>query len=105
MTKTTDQKLDALANTVGSLATALENGFAAIAGDISDLRQDVRDLRADMNEGFRSLRSEVAELHARIEALEAAVHNHTGYRKEIDYLFERLAAVEQHLGINRKIAA
>jgi len=82
-----DQKLDAL-------TAALEAGFAAVAGDLADLRQDVRDVREDVNDGMRSLRSDVARLHKRLDAIEAAVGNHTGYRKEIDYLLERLADVE-----------
>ncbi len=98
MVLNTDQKLDAL-------AAALETGFAAVAGDLAELRQDVRDAREDVNDGLRSLRSDVAELHKRLDALETAVGNHTGYRKEIDYLLERLSDVEKHLGINRKIAA
>jgi hypothetical protein len=28
-----------------------------------------------------------------------------GYRKEIDHALERIAAIEKHLGINKKIAA
>ena len=33
------------------------------------------------------------------------VENITGYRKEIDHALERIAAIERHLGIERKMAA
>jgi hypothetical protein len=29
----------------------------------------------------------------------------SGYRKEIDYAFDRIAAIEKHLGIERKQVA
>jgi hypothetical protein len=33
------------------------------------------------------------------------VSNVTGYRKEIDHALERIAAIEKHLGLDKKIAA
>jgi hypothetical protein len=33
------------------------------------------------------------------------VENIAGYRKEIDHAFERIAAIEKHLGITHDLAA
>jgi hypothetical protein len=33
------------------------------------------------------------------------VENILGYRKEIDHALERIAAIEKHLGLDRKISA
>ena len=46
--------------------------------------------------------SPIASVSAR---LTANVENVVGYRKEIDYALERIAAIEKHLGIEKKIAA
>jgi hypothetical protein len=48
------------------------------------------------------------ELHAirdDLEDLRHRVKDMAGYRKEIDYAFERIAAIEKHLGIDRKQVA
>jgi len=51
-----------------------------------------------------ALRPIYRELHAIREDLEDLRHrvkDMAGYRKEIDYAFERIAAIEKHLGIDR----
>ena len=42
---------------------------------------------------------------ARRAELSESVTNAIGYRKEIDHALERIAAIEKHLGIIKKIAA
>jgi hypothetical protein len=37
--------------------------------------------------------------------IEAGLKNHAGYANEIDYLMDRVRAIEKHLGIQHKIAA
>jgi hypothetical protein len=49
-----------------------------------------------------ALRPIYRELHAIRDDLEDLRHR---YRKEIDYAFERIAAIEKHLGIDRKQVA
>ncbi len=108
------------------LETLIEKGFSALAQDIADtkseltetktevtniksdvsqLRTEMRELRTEMREGFADIRSELKDIHNRLDALEAAVHNISGYAKEIDHLMERVRAIEKHLGLNQKIAA
>ena len=53
----------------------------------------MEDVREIIQEELRDVRSDVK------------VDNITGYRKEIDYALERIAAIEKHLGIERKITA
>ena len=55
-----------------------------------------------------ALRPIFHELHAirdDLEDLRHRVRDMAGYRKEIDYAFERIAAIEKHLGIDRKQVA
>ena len=42
---------------------------------------------------------------AAAQQVEAAVENHAGHSKEIDHALERIAAIERHLGITKKITA
>src|ERR1700732_4911083 len=43
-------------------------------------------LRAEMREGFTDIRSEMKDIRARLDALQSAVKNISGYAKEIDHL-------------------
>ena len=43
--------------------------------------------------------SELAEIKQRLKMVEDAVEDHAGHSKEIDHAFERIAAIEKHLGI------
>ncbi len=55
-----------------------------------------------------ALRPVFHELHAirdDLDDLRHRVKDMAGYRKEIDYAFERIAAIERHLGIDRKQVA
>jgi hypothetical protein len=40
-----------------------------------------------------------------LDALESAVQSLAGHSKEIDYLVQRVSAIEKHLGLDQKIAA
>ena len=40
-----------------------------------------------------------------LDDLREKVENVIGFQKEIDRALERIAAIEKHLGINKKIAA
>jgi hypothetical protein len=44
-------------------------------------------------------------IHEDLEDLRHRVKDMAGYREEIDYVFERIAAIEKHLGIDRKQVA
>ena len=44
-------------------------------------------IRADIHD----IRSEIREIHDRLDAIEAELKNHHGFAKEIDHLLERVA--------------
>jgi hypothetical protein len=85
----------------------------ATKDDVESLRVELRSemhdgfagLRAEMREGFVDVRSEIKEIRERLDGLESAVKNISGYAKEIDHIIERVSAIEQHLGLGRSIAA
>jgi len=70
---------------VAKLATKAD--IAALAEQVAGIERDLKTIRRDLDE------------------LMEKVDNIAGYRKEIDHAFERIAAIEKHLGIGRKIAA
>ena len=62
-------------------------------------------LRVEMHEGFGNTQAELKDIHLRLDALEAATQNVSGFAKEIDHLLQRVGAIEKHLGIHHNIAA
>ena len=116
LTTTVERQSDALATlseTVGALTITVERGFTAVAEDIaasrddprSEFKRDITGLRTEMRDGFASIREELRDIRQRLEAIEETARNSTGLTKEIDHLMERVRAIEQHLGIGKKIAA
>ena len=49
--------------------------------------------------------AEITVIHRRVERLEEQGASNAGFAKEIDYLLTRVAEIEKHLGIDKKIAA
>jgi hypothetical protein len=116
--KLLENKIDSLATLVSNGFRLMENSFAAVAADITNIRDELSEvhsvmvtksdyyaLRQEMLDGFHSLSAEVRDIRDNLEELERRVLNTTGFRKEIDHALERLAAIEKHLGLERKIAA
>ncbi len=94
------------------LETMIEKGFAALAQDVADTKSEVANVKSDLaefrietREAVADIRSELKDIHNRLDALEAAVRNISGYAKEIDHLMERVRAIEKHLGLHQKTAA
>ena len=58
-----------------------------------------------IEEALRPIYRELHAIRDDLEDLRHRVKDMAGYRKEIDYAFERIAAIEKHLGIHRKQVA
>lgn len=63
------------------------------------------DVRVIVREELRDVRNDVKAIRMELDELIEKVENISGYRKEIDHALERIAAIEKHLGISKKIAA
>jgi septation ring formation regulator EzrA len=63
------------------------------------------DVRAIVRDELVHIRSELKSIRRDLDDLKEKVENVIGFQKEIDHALERIAAIEKHLGINRKIAA
>jgi septation ring formation regulator EzrA len=74
-----------LAHVVKHMAT--REDIANLAGQLTSVERELKSIRRDLDD------------------LREKVENVTGFQKEIDHALERIAAIEKHLGINKKIAA
>ena len=104
---------------INSLTRIVDKGFAALADDIAHrptnssvaviVKNQLIDHRAHLStmfdERLQPLSTELASIRRDLEDLIPKVDNITGYRKEIDHALERVAGIEKHLGITKKIAA
>ena len=66
----------------------------ATKGDIGTLAGQLTNIERELN----AIRHDLDDLREKVE-------NVIGFQKEIDHALERIAAIEKHLGINKKIAA
>jgi archaellum component FlaC len=66
-----------------------------------NIETQLSNMRADLN----SIRAELKGIRTELDDLREKVENITGYRKEIDHALERIAVIEKHLGIDKKITA
>ncbi len=87
--------------TLGSIEKAIQSGFAAIAGDIADIKAELAEFRTETSENFRDIRAELAEIRRDAERLKEKVGNMAGYSKEIDMLMDRVSKLEEHVGISK----
>ena len=58
-----------------------------------------------MEAALRSIRAELKSIRSELNDLTEKVDNILGYRKEIDHALERIAAIEKHLDLDRKLSA
>jgi hypothetical protein len=99
--------------TLGAVLKAVKGGFAAVAEDIVDIKstmatkEDIAAVKKEMatKRDILGIMEELADIKQRLKDVEAAVEDHAGHSKEIDHALERIAAIEKHLGLDKKIAA
>ena len=95
MDQNTKDMLDALDFIKERMATKDDLKHFATKDEVRMIvREELRDVRADV----KAIRTDLDELIEKVD-------NIAGYRKEIDHALDRIAAIEKHLGINKKIAA
>lgn len=95
MDQNTKDMLDALDFIKERMATKDDLKHFATKDEVRMIvREELRDVRADV----KAIRTDLDELIEKVD-------NIAGYRKEIDHALERIAAIEKHLGLNKKIAA
>ena len=73
--------------------------------ELKEFRDEFKEFREETAENFCALRAEVTDIRRDLEEMKSRVANITGYGKEIDHALERVAAIEKHLGIEKRIAA
>jgi hypothetical protein len=101
--------------TLDTILSTVERGFAAVASDIGETKSEIREMKSTMatkedvrtivNEELGPIRSELRSIRDELDDLSAQFANVSGFRKEIDHVLERIAAIEKHLRSDRRIAA
>jgi predicted nuclease with TOPRIM domain len=105
-------------NEVGEMLTPVVTHMAT-REDVAKLDTGIDDLRTEMIDQFehvdkqfeathdrlREISAENAVIHRRVERLEELGASNAGFAEEIDHLLARVAEIEKHLGIDKKIAA
>jgi hypothetical protein len=103
---------------VGEMLTHVVEHMAT-REDVGRLDTRIDDFRAEMIDQFehvdkqlhtthdrlREMSADIAVIHRQIERLEELGASNAGFAKEIDHLLTRVAEIEKHLGIDKKIAA
>ncbi len=100
--KDTNEIIDTLNIILAKMAT--KDDLAELRAEMAT-KDELNSLRSEMREGFSSVREQVRDIRNRLEAIEAELRSHSGFAKEIDYLLQRVGAIEKHLGIKHEIAA
>jgi predicted nucleic acid-binding Zn-ribbon protein len=110
-TKKLKATLDSVLSTVehgfADLEGKMERGFAAVADDITDIKSKManKDDIANLGGQLTSVERELKSIRRDLDDLREKVENVSGFQKEIDHALERIAAIEKHLGLDKKIAA
>ena len=71
----------------------------------TEIKTEIAEFREEVRKEFRSIHHELALINRRLDKLEENYANLKGVTKEIDDLRADVRAIEEHLGINKKIAA
>jgi hypothetical protein len=93
----------------GMLAYVIDH--MATRGDIGDLGEQIASMQKVMatkdglGQEVNSIRAELKSIGRDLDGLQDKVENIVGFGKEIDHALGRIAAIERHLGIDKKIAA
>ena len=88
----------------------MASGFASIRKEMAtkeEMADGFAGIRREMatKDDIAGIRTELADIKQRLKAVETAVGNHSGFSKEIDHAFERIAAIEKHLALKQKARA
>ena len=93
--------------TLDSVLSTIARGFTAVADDIADIKSKLatKDDIANLGGQLTSVERELKTIRRDLDDLREKVENVSGFQKEIDHALERIAAIEKHLGLDKKIAA
>jgi DNA repair ATPase RecN len=91
---------------------ATKENIARLDKRLDDLKTEMIDQFEHVEKQFhathdrlRDIATEIAVIHRRVERLEELGASNAGFAKEIDHLLTRVAEIEKHLGIDKKISA
>ena len=92
-----------LTHVINHMAT--KDDIASVKDEIATTKKELKGDIAAIGEQVTGIEREVKAIRRDLDDLRDKVENVSGFRKEIDHALERIAAIEKHLGVNKKIAA
>jgi chromosome segregation ATPase len=95
-----DGKFTALAEDIDDI-----KGTMATKGDLAALKTELKGDIAAIGGQLTSIESALKEIRKELDDPQDKFENVSGFRKEIDHALERIATIEKHLGITKKIVA
>jgi len=81
------------------------NELAEMLTHVVERMATKEDVRSIVAEELAPVLAELRSIRRELDDLREKVENVSGFRKEIDHALERIAVIEKHLGIDKKIAA
>ena len=96
---------DDLAAVKAELKSDIASVKAELKSDIASVKAELKSDIASLGEQMTSIEQDLKAIRRDLYELSDKVENISGYRKEIDHAFERIAVIEKQLGIAKKIAA
>jgi archaellum component FlaC len=84
-------------DTVEKLAILMEDGFSESRREMQVGFTAVSKRFDAIDEELRRIRSEIVDIHKRLDVLEEQGARQAGYSKEIDHILERVARIEKHI--------
>jgi DNA helicase HerA-like ATPase len=92
-----------LYSSIAALLEATHTSFVCLPRFLKDERR-IDSRLTSHDQRFDNIDRELHSIRTELDDLHEKVGNITGYRKEIDHALERIAAIEQHLRINKGIS-
>ena len=77
----------------------------ATKDDLAGVKRELKEDIAKVGDQATGIERELKGIRRDLDVLREKVDNVSGFRKEIDHALDRIAAIEKHLGIDKKIAA
>lgn len=92
-----EQKLDSIQESLDFIIAHM-----ATKDDIVEVKTEIKRVEVELRTELKEIRDELHDIRNRLYTLESSAENQAGFTKEIDHAFQRIAAIEKHLGITAK---
>ncbi len=83
---------------------ATQDDIADMKGESAQIKKTMV-TKEDLHQELAPIHAELKSIRGDLDDLVEKFENVSGFRKEIDHALDRIAAIEKHLGLDKKITA